>query len=670
MSRTELVEQLKEDGIKVEEDTLSNVINLVHELNLDNDDLVNEWQSFALNKKFASSVRDDSTIDQPAFRAFSKHLKTRSQSARCAKKTKQRFGVHSKQSLDPLIETMATPMANRTTQRRFPQSGGRQNSNDKEALFDAFMSMGTPAKAGGSSTSTISSSAVKADRVRGRTPMSTPSLMQSPAPSGSVGRGQRSGDKAIETLNAALPINNDVAAVRMEVIVPEPDGQDYPWRSVPVNDAVEDPKRQRFMMEDVHSKQRAMRERIEYIGRFLMAQVAADVAADSKGNSKGDDDDDVDIDEEDRKADDVALSALDEPSQRECYFLGRVMNDGDSAETDKMTTGNVVMEGVDGKRARLNLSKLDSVSLFPGQIVVVRGGNDSGKEVMVSAVYQNAGFAMRKRTDSRIGGMRADGAGSGVLEVLIACGPFTGRESVEFAGSTMHGFAERVNERRPNVVVLMGPFTDSENERIKKGEIECSMEEQFENLLAAFLQQIDPSTKVVVVPSTKDVHHFTAFPQRRYRVKAGCGPNVHFLPNPAELRLNNVRVGLCSADLLYDFCRIGLTKKVPDRLLSLMTHCIDQQSFYPLQPAVAALRMDANEHRALYIHDKLDLLIMPSALKQFAKIHHETNTVCINPSFLTRINRGGTFASINIVDSDNYDVDDYTQRVRVDVLRI
>merc|ERR1719474_1297140 len=175
-----------------------------------------------------------------------------------------------------------------------------------------------------------------------------------------------------------------------------------------------------------------------------MAQVRADVEAEAHRKMKGDDDGDGDEDgDDDLKSEEVALSALDEPSQRECYFLGRVMNDGDDAETDKITTGNVVMESVDGKRARLNLSKLDSVSLFPGQIVVVRGGNDSGKEVMVSAVYQNAGFAMRKRADSR---NRSGPQSGGVLEVLIACGPFTGRESVEFAGSTMHGFAERVNE--------------------------------------------------------------------------------------------------------------------------------------------------------------------------------------------------------------------------------
>ena len=103
-----------------------------------------------------------------------------------------------------------------------------------------------------------------------------------------------------------------------------------------------------------------------------------------------------------------------------------------------------------------------------------------------------------------------------------------------------------------------------------------------------------------------------------------------------------------------------------------MTHCIDQQSFYPLHPPSRALRvrMDYNEHRSLYIHDKLDLLILPSNLKHFAKIDRESNTLCINPSFLTRMNRGGTYAVLHIADSNCYDVDDYTQRIRCDIFRI
>ena len=83
-----------------------------------------------------------------------------------------------------------------------------------------------------------------------------------------------------------------------------------------------------------------------------------------------------------------------------------------------------------------------------------------------------------------------------------------------------------------------------------------------------------------------------------------------------------------------------------------------------------ALRMDYIQHRSLYLHDKLDLLIMPLNLKQFAKIDKETNTLCIKPSFVTRQNNGGTYVLLYVMDSHRHDVEDYTDWIRVDILRI
>jgi len=483
----------------------------------------------------------------------------------------------------------------------------------------------------------------------------------------------------IETVNAQIPIDCKAApsSIRMEVIVPAMDGTDYPFNVVAVEDLkgggsdLDNAKRQRFMMEDVDSKQFAMRERIEYIGHFLKAQIRREdkdrLFPGDGGKGKEDDDDD-----DGGNGDVVVFSDLDSASQRECYFLGRLITDGDDGGnlSDKMTAGNVMMESVDGRRVKLNLTALESMALFPGQIVAVRGLNSSGKEVMASRIFQKAALMERVGSNAMNGG---HGDSDEVVQMVIACGPFTGRESVQFEGSTMHDLAKTVNVRRPNVVVLMGPFTDSENPLIKKGEIDVSWNELFEHLLSAFLEFVDvDGVQIVVLPSTKDVHHFSAFPQHRYRWRSRERANVHFVPNPAELRLNNVRMGLCSVDLLFDLIKIGSTKNIKDRLLSLMTHCIDQQSFYPLHPPSRALRvrMDYNEHRSLYIHDKLDLLIMPSNLKHFAKIDRESNTLCINPSFLTRMNRGGTYAVLHIADSNCYDVDDYTQRIRCDIFRI
>ena len=68
------------------------------------------------------------------------------------------------------------------------------------------------------------------------------------------------------------------------------------------------------------------------------------------------------------------------------------MNDGDNAGSDKITAGNIILEGdmeiSFGKRVKLDLSALKSISLFPGQIVAIKGINSSGKEINVERIYQ------------------------------------------------------------------------------------------------------------------------------------------------------------------------------------------------------------------------------------------------------------------------------------------
>merc|ERR1712048_1259253 len=256
---------------------------------------------------------------------------------------------------------------------------------------------------------------------------------------------------------------------------------------------------------------------------------------------------------------------------------------------------------------------------------------------------------------------------------MIACGPFTPKNCLNFESSPLCEFAKLVTAKRPNVVLLMGPFTDCDNEKIQKNEVDATFVELFERLLTAFIAFVGAQSfdKLIVVPSTKDVHHFSPFPQQRYIFDAlsQTNPNVHFVNNPSQFFVNDVSFGVCSADFLWDCCKMGFTKNIKDRLLSMMTHCIDQQNFYPLQPAQPSLRMDYNQSDALHIRQKMDVLIMPSNLKQFAKIYKETKTVCINPSFLTRMNVGGTYAMINIFQSDDYQIDDYSDKIRVDILR-
>merc|ERR1719320_2156560 len=96
----------------------------------------------------------------------------------------------------------------------------------------------------------------------------------------------------------------------------------------------------------------------------------------------------------------TTYSALDEPSQRECLFLGRIINDGDNAGSEKITAGNMLLESSSGQRVKLDISAIAQCALFPGQTIAVRGINSSGKEIIASALYTAAGIATKQLTQS------------------------------------------------------------------------------------------------------------------------------------------------------------------------------------------------------------------------------------------------------------------------------
>ena len=99
----------------------------------------------------------------------------------------------------------------------------------------------------------------------------------------------------------------------------------------------------------------------------------------------------------------------------------------------------------------------------------------------------------------------------------------------------------------------------------------------------------------------------------------------------------------------------------------LMSHCIDQQSFYPLEPCEKSVRKDYTHEKYLLMKRTPHVLVLPSQLKYFAKIINE-NVIGINPSFLTKVNHGGTFALLT-VHKPGPDLD-YSKCVRVDIVRI
>jgi hypothetical protein len=82
----------------------------------------------------------------------------------------------------------------------------------------------------------------------------------------------------------------------------------------------------------------------------------------------------------------------------------------------------------------------------------------------------------------------------------------------------------------PHAIVLMGPFLDMSHQDISSGELsfenpkdgaKCFIthEELFKDLLSTIKRELsDLNTTVILVPSTKDVHHFEPLPQVPYNI--------------------------------------------------------------------------------------------------------------------------------------------------------
>ncbi|ETO09597.1 DNA directed polymerase, partial [Reticulomyxa filosa] len=256
---------------------------------------------------------------------------------------------------------------------------------------------------------------------------------------------------------------------------------------------------------------------------------------------------------------------------RPCYFLGRIFS---STGDEKLNSNGIDLEGdwdnSDGKRVALNVSQLAEYALFPGQIVVVYGTNTNGAEILARAIYSNAAFP--RYLDCRAPRKLLDPFKDTSLQVMIACGPFTHSNSLQFYHSPFHEFANTVIQRRPHVVILVGPFTDRCNELIKTNKVTSTFQEIFESLLLQFVTCLHSAgviAEIVLIPSPQDIHHSVAYPQPAYHLNVTWikeemkyfAQRVHCFSNPCQFFINEVGFGVNSADFLLHCFGAALTKK-------------------------------------------------------------------------------------------------------------
>ncbi|XP_042294904.1 DNA polymerase alpha subunit B isoform X1 [Sceloporus undulatus] len=334
------------------------------------------------------------------------------------------------------------------------------------------------------------------------------------------------------------------------------------------------------------------------------------------------------------------FSSLTIPVQNQVTVLGRIGCDSNG----KLNAKSIVLEGdqehSSGGLLPVDVSELPEYSLFPGQVVVMEGINSTGKQFFASKLYEGVPLPFLKPPE-----LDED---SEPQMVLVACGPYTTSDSITY--DPMLDLINVINKDKPDVCILLGPFLDAKHKQVE----DCQFTSSFEDIFKLCMKTIIEGTRsagsrLVIVPSLRDVHHFYIYPQPpfSYDLSKEDEKRVLFVSDPCTLEINGVLLGLTSVDLLFHMGseEISSSSSVLDRFSRILKHILTQRSYYPLYPPAEEMNIDY-EHFYPYASLPVmpDVLVTPSDLKYFIKdILH---CVCVNPGRLTKGHVGGTYGRL------------------------
>ncbi|KAK8923482.1 hypothetical protein KSP39_PZI019429 [Platanthera zijinensis] len=363
-------------------------------------------------------------------------------------------------------------------------------------------------------------------------------------------------------------------------------------------------------------------------------------------------------------------------SQKNIFAVGMICCDGEGRLNEKsiMLQGSVEHSG--GQRVRVDIEKLHQFSLFPGQAKLYLYMCQNGHCLMASKVIENSPIthddgimppAKKQALDHEQKG--SPRRKSRLLSVVVAAGPFTTTDNMLF--EPLKELLAYATRRQPQLLILMGPFLDSEHPEIKKGTIDRSFDEIFSveilRKLQDYVQYMGSTVRVILVPSTRDANHDFVFPQPSFDIEISdeTKHQISCLANPCLFSANEIMVGCCTVDILKQLSSEEISRNPVDasgdRIGRLAMHLLSQHSFYPLYPPSVNVPLDFSlAPEAMDIPLTPNVLLLPSDLAPFIKVlNYESsgekvcNCLCVNPGRLSKGIGGGTFVDLNYHEDPN-----------------
>ncbi|KAI8058371.1 DNA polymerase alpha/epsilon subunit B-domain-containing protein [Syncephalis plumigaleata] len=334
------------------------------------------------------------------------------------------------------------------------------------------------------------------------------------------------------------------------------------------------------------------------------------------------------------------------PSQSDMTVVGRICCDSDARLNESSVVIEASTDAGQGARVRLRLDSLDSFALFPGQIVGLRGVNNTGEHFMATQLYTMPPLALPKTPLVELREYHLNAQGTEHQPIGIA-------------------IAAAIEDEQPDLLILVnGSIPDRQHPMMSRGQTDKLPEELFyDHILEPILDMLPRchSTRIALMPSTNDLmSDYMSLPQapmdltsllsKRKSASRTTSNDILCLPNPVQIQINELQLALTSTDILMHISQeeIARTPSNTDRLARLASHLLEQRTFYPLYPPALGESVDQQRMSALALHQQPDLLVLPSKLNYFCKVTIGTESLCLNPGRLALNQMGGTYTRLTV----------------------
>uniref|UniRef100_A0A1A9WU78 DNA polymerase alpha subunit B n=1 Tax=Glossina brevipalpis TaxID=37001 RepID=A0A1A9WU78_9MUSC len=331
------------------------------------------------------------------------------------------------------------------------------------------------------------------------------------------------------------------------------------------------------------------------------------------------------------KTEEHELSHVDVHTQETVKTVGTIYSDYDGA----LDSASTLLVGTDimmCRTVRLNFSKMKSVAVFPGQVVMVSGINPRGDVFMVEELFAEQQLMMP--SPPRLAEQ---------LSFVVAAGPFTNDDDLVY--DPLQDLVTYLKENKPNILILTGPFLDANHKLIKNDVILAETYEMFfEKIIDGIIDTVGTDTVILVVASSRDVHADPVYPTIPMTLSKNY-PNVYLLPDPSLIDLNGLTIGLTSTDIMDHILSQELAVNAGDKVKRAVNYLFHQKSFYPLSPPIEnTINFDSDlASKFTNIEEIPNIIILPSDQKCFLRLVN--GCLAINPGRLADVNvSGGTFA--------------------------